>query len=551
MTSLPQIEALNLDEEQRVAALHEYCLLDQPADDELSAVIRVAAMVADVGNATLNLIDENRQCQLTTHGFAGCDSSRSDSMCAVHFRTGRAVHLFDARESPEYRDNPWVDGRMGNVRSYTSAPLITPEGYALGTLCVFDTVPKALSPEQINRIRDLADVLVALFERRRQAREYELLAQETARRRKFTETVLDTVEVAIAAADPEGHLTVFNRAAREWHGLPADPMLAPSAHSDRYNLFDADGVARLREDEIPLMRALHGDEVTGAEMAIRPPGDHLINVSANARRMLDDEGNLMGAVVAMNNVTSDRMYRRELERAHSALADAVVELQRSNEELEQFAGAVSHDLVRPMAAAHGYLELLTEEHSSSLGQQGSQWLASAMRAVERMQRLVDALLTYARAGQAAINPQPVPLSEVVAAVLTDLRPALEAAGGEVVVPDDLPTVTGDETLIRQLLQNLIDNALKYSHPDRPSRVTVGALRAGPCWEITVADNGIGIPPDQRDRVFEMFAQVDPEARKGHGIGLSTCQRIVTRHAGTILVEDTPGGGTTIRLTLPS
>jgi signal transduction histidine kinase len=548
---IQNVVELNLNEEDRVAALHEYCLLDQPADDELSAVIRVAAMVADVHHATLNLIDENRQCQLTTYGFEGCDSDRGDSMCAVHFRSGRTIHLRDARESPDYRDNPWVDGRMGNVRSYTSAPLITPEGYALGTLCVFDESAKSLSPAQIDRVRDLADVLVALFERRRQARRYEQLAAETARRRKFTETVLDTVEVAIAAADQSGHLTVFNRAAREWHGLAADPSIEPSSHPVRYNLFDADGISRLREDEIPLMRALHGDEVVGAEIAIRPPGEHVINVSANARQLIDDEGNLMGAVVAMNNVTSDRVYRRELERAHSALADAVVELQRSNEELEQFAGAVSHDLVRPMAAAHGYLDLLSGQYGPTLGARGGKWLTSATSAVERMQQLVDALLTYARAGQASFHPQPVPLDEVMAAVLADLRPALEAAACEIVIPADLPAVTGDETLVRQLLQNLIDNALKYRRPDRPCRITVNASHTGCGWELTVSDNGVGIPADQRERVFEMFAQVNPEARKGHGIGLSTCQRIVARHGGTIHIEDTPGGGATIRLTLPA
>ncbi len=542
---------LNLDEADRLAVLHEYCILDQPADDELSAVVRVAAMVADVPNATVNLIDANRQSQLTTVGFEGCESERSDSMCAVHFRTGRTVHLEDASESDLYRGNPWVDGRLGHVRSYTSAPLITPEGYTLGTLCVFDTQPRSLTQEQINRLRDLADVLVALFERRRQARRHETLAAETAQRRKFTDTVLDTVEVAIAAADASGHLTVFNRAAREWHGMPADPSDEPESFPERYHLYDPDGVSQLAEDQVPLLRALHGDEVTGAEMAIRPPGDHMINVSANARRLVDDDGKLIGAVVAMSNVTSDRMYRRELERAHAALADAVVELQRSNDELEQFAGAVSHDLVRPMAAAHGYLELLAEKYAEPLGEQGGRWLESATMAVQRMQRLVDALLTYARAGQAPFQPQPVALTEVMANVLADLRPAVEAASCEVIVADHLPTITGDETLLRQLLQNLVDNSLKYGCPSRSGQVRVTATPTGPTWELTVADNGVGIPRDQRERVFEMFAQVDPAARKGHGIGLSTCQRIVTRHGGTISIEETPGGGTTIRVTLPA
>src|SRR4051794_13203963 len=151
-------------EAARLAALHEYQLLDQPVDDELSAVVRVAALVAGVPTATLNLIDENRQCQLTTVGFEGGDSPRTDSMCAIQFRNGRMTHVPDASKHPLYSSNPWVTGRLARVRFYASAPLITPEGYALGTLCVFDERVKSLTGEQISRIQDLSDVLVALFE---------------------------------------------------------------------------------------------------------------------------------------------------------------------------------------------------------------------------------------------------------------------------------------------------------------------------------------------------------------------------------------------------
>jgi signal transduction histidine kinase len=262
-------------------------------------------------------------------------------------------------------------------------------------------------------------------------------------------------------------------------------------------------------------------------------------------------------VVAMNNVTADRAYRRELERTHAALAErgkqlaaAVVELQRSNDELEQFAGAVSHDLVRPMAAAHGYLELLADAYGPALDERGTKWLATATRAVERMQDLVQSLLTYARSGQAPYQPHPVPLAGTIENVLTDLRTVLESSDAEVTYPPDLPTVVGDATLLRQLLQNLIDNAIKYRSPDRPCRITVTAACAAGEWTVEVADNGIGIPPEHRERVFEMFAQVDATTRKGHGIGLSTCQRIIERHSGAITIGDTPGGGTTIRLTLP-
>jgi signal transduction histidine kinase len=292
-------------------------------------------------------------------------------------------------------------------------------------------------------------------------------------------------------------------------------------------------------------------------MQIRLPGEQPLDLSCNARRLVSEDGTLLGAVVAMNNVTTDRAYRRDLEEAHHALAErgeqlteAVTELRRSNDELEQFAGAVSHDLVRPMAAAHGYLEMLTATYGESLDARATKWLDASVRAVERMQELVQSLLTYARSGQASYRPEPVDLNEVLGNVLADLRTIAQSSGAEIAAPRELPTVLGDATLLRQLLQNLIDNAMKYRSPDRTCRIVLSAERDGDRCTLLIADNGIGIPAEHRDRVFEMFAQVDPAARKGHGIGLSTCQRIVDRHGGAIALADTPGGGTTIRLTLP-
>jgi signal transduction histidine kinase len=541
----------NLREVDRLAALHEYGLLDTPADDELTAVVRVAAMVAEVPTATLNLIDENRQCQLTTVGFGGCDSDRSDSMCAIKFRAGEFVHVPDASLDPTYRTNPWVTGKLANVRFYGSAPLITPDGFALGTLCVFDDRVRTLRPDQVARLLDLADIIVALFERRRQSREHE-------RKERFIETVLETIDVAVVVCDPQGHVTLFNRAAREWHGLGADPDLEPGDLPDRYDLFHPDGVRRLAPGEVPLLRALRGDDVDDVEMMIKRPGLPNIDITCTGRRLVADDGTLLGAVVAMNDVTRDRAYRRELETAHHSLAErgeqlteAVAELRRSNEDLEQFAGAVSHDLVRPMSAAQGFLELLTSGYGEALDQRGGKWLDSAARAVERMQNLVQALLTYARAGQAPFQSRPVALADVLADVRADLRTIAEQSGAEITTPADLPTVEGDPTLLRQLLQNLIDNAMKYRSPDRACRIAVSASREADRWTIRVADNGIGIPPEHRARVFEMFAQVDPAARKGHGIGLSTCQRILERHGGAIAITDTPGGGTTILVSLPA
>ncbi len=409
-------------EQARLAALHEYRLLDAPAGDELEAVVRVAATVAGVPAATLNLIDENRQCQLTTTGFVGADSPRADSMCAVHFERGEFVYRVDASRDPVFAANPWVTGELADVRFYASVPLITPQGYALGSLCVFDDQPRELSEDQIARLTDLAGVLLALFERRRQARVNGELAAEV----------------------------------REQHD--------------------------------------------------------------------------------------------KLRRAHADRAATIAELRRSNAELAQFAAVVSHDLAAPLSVVNGYLEVL-EDRIGAGDAQSAKWISAAGRAVGRMQRLITSLLSYAQVGNAPCRSEPARLNDLVEQALSDLRPSVGDA--TIVVGDRLPVLDCDPTLIRQLLQNLIGNALKYRHPGRPCRIEISAVRAGAEWRVAVADNGPGIPVDQRARVFEMFTRVDPAAGTGHGVGLSTCQRIVERHHGRITAAETPGGGTTITFTLPA
>ena len=305
-----------------MAALHALGLLDAPADDELQAVVRVAAMVAGVPTATLNLIAEDRQCQLVTTGFAGGDSPRTDSLCAVRLDQGEFVHVPDASRDPAFQDNAWVTGVLGNVRFYASAPVITHDGHALGTLCVFDSRPHRLTDEQVARLQDLAQIILALFERRRQARLNAALAAAAETRQRLTETVLDTIDVAVVAADHTGHLTLFNRTARTWHGLDADPDLNPAEHAGRYDLYEADGVTLLAPDRIPLASALREGSVEGAEIVIKPAGQPARHLIANGRSLIAGDGTPLGAVVAMTDVTDDRTHRRALHQVHQQLARA-------------------------------------------------------------------------------------------------------------------------------------------------------------------------------------------------------------------------------------
>jgi signal transduction histidine kinase len=167
-----------------------------------------------------------------------------------------------------------------------------------------------------------------------------------------------------------------------------------------------------------------------------------------------------------------------------------------------------------------------------------------------MQALIESLLMYARAGSGPCRREDAGLGELVDQALTDLRENIRRAGATVRVTPPRITLPGDPTLVRQLLQNLIGNAVKYRDPARDCQVEVCARRQEDEYVVTVADNGIGIPADQRRRVFEMFARAESGGTAGHGVGLSTCERIVTRHGGRIWADAAPGGGTAISFTLP-
>ncbi|MGI4896206.1 MAG: ATP-binding SpoIIE family protein phosphatase [Janthinobacterium lividum] len=158
------------DELARLAVLQDYVDVTAPPPEELQAVVRLAARVTGNPNAVVNIIDEHLQRQLAAEGFERADCAREDSMCHFSLGHGGLVHAADARRDIRFAAHPWVDGRLGTIRSYAAAPLLTPDGLALGTLCVFGSEPRELSADQQGDLSDLAELVVSIFDRERRAR---------------------------------------------------------------------------------------------------------------------------------------------------------------------------------------------------------------------------------------------------------------------------------------------------------------------------------------------------------------------------------------------
>jgi PAS domain S-box-containing protein len=233
------------------------------------------------------------------------------------------------------------------------------------------------------------------------------------------------------------------------------------------------------------------------------------------------------------------------------LEEQTKELQRSNDELMQFAYVASHDLQEPLRMVASYTELLASRYQSQLDERGDKYIRYILEGATRMQRLIRDLLTYARVGKQPTPFVPVSLNDVCVRVIEDLKPLIDESGAIIVV-NPLPTVMSLETQIGQVLQNLIGNAIKFRSKDRPARVIVSAERDGDEWRMLVEDNGIGIDMKFHERVFEIFQRLHERgAYDGTGVGLAVVKRIVEGHGGRVWFESTVGQGTRFWFTLPA
>lgn len=239
----------------------------------------------------------------------------------------------------------------------------------------------------------------------------------------------------------------------------------------------------------------------------------------------------------------------EFHAAQQELANRTEALARSNDELEQFAYVVSHDLQQPLSVVSSYLEMLGDSIRDKLENEEEAYLDRAASAAVRVQEMVDAVLGFARVDSRGGRFGPVELGAVLEHVKSELWKEITVAKAEV-TSDPLPTIVADEAQIEQLLQNLLSNALKFSGSP-PVDVHVSAKESEAEWTISVKDNGIGIDPDSMDRIFVMFQRLHTEKEiPGTGIGLAICKRIIDRHGGKIWVESEHKLGATFFFSIP-
>lgn len=284
-----------------------------------------------------------------------------------------------------------------------------------------------------------------------------------------------------------------------------------------------------------------GDDITRIERFLAGDGRDLADLSDVTMRH-DETQRLAHAIRGM-------VARRDATEA--ALERQTRNLEKSNADLERFAYVASHDLREPLRIVASYVGLLRRRYRGRLDENADAFIDYATEGAQRMHDMIGDLLEYARIKRADIPFGAVPLDRVLNHARSNLAARIRETGARITAPTGLPAVRGQESLLVSLLQNLIENALKYRHPDRAPHIAIGALReAGDCI-LTISDNGMGIDPAFHDRIFQIFQRLHPGgAYPGTGVGLSICQSIVETHGGRIWLESVPDHGTTFHVALP-
>jgi light-regulated signal transduction histidine kinase (bacteriophytochrome) len=223
------------------------------------------------------------------------------------------------------------------------------------------------------------------------------------------------------------------------------------------------------------------------------------------------------------------------------------ELTIANQDLESFAYSVSHDLRAPLRAIDGFSRILGERYGAQIGEEGRDYVARVRNAAARMGSLIESLLKMARLGRSGLKPASLDLGRMAAEIVAELRANEPAREVEFVVQPGL-VATGDPHLVRNLLQNLLGNAWKFTVGRSPARIEVGRNAAG---EFYVRDNGAGFPAEYADKLFRPFQRLhSPAEFAGDGVGLASVRRILERHGGTIRAEGDTGKGAAFYFTLP-
>lgn len=538
-----------VDEAARVQALRSYDVVDTPPEQAFDDLTALAARICGAPISLLSLLDSHRAWFKSHHGFDLAETPREASFCTYAIGGDELLVVADTLEDERFASNPLVTGEP-KARFYAGAPLVTSDGYRLGTLCVLDRSPRSLSDEDQEALRALAGQAVAQLELRRMA---EALKQSEQR----FQSIIEEANEAYISFETHGVIREWNREAERLLGWTRDEIVGSSVRetvvpADLWERVVTAFSERLVSDDVPLV-ATRVDGTASTKTGLKLPVEFtFLPLKVGGETRIN---------VLLHDISARRRVAVKRERLLKTEQEAGVELTSQNERLreldalkDQFVSVVSHELRTPLTAICGYLEIVLGEEPGPLNEEQKRFLEIAGFSSEQLLRVVGDLLLIGKVegGQLALEIAEIDLGSMLEACIVAAKPSAdEKQIGLRLTSGKVPPVAGDRGRLSQALGNIISNAIKFTED---GQVDVRLRSEVDRVVIEVVDTGTGVPEAEVDHLFVPFFRASTATRQaipGTGLGLSIAKEIVEAHGGSISVDSEEGYGTLFRVELPT
>lgn len=526
------------NESRRLERLHSLGVLDTLPQAAYDQITFLASVICDTPIALISLVDQDRQWFKSRVGLDAAQTPRELAFCAHAIHTPDQVMVVnDALSDVRFEDNPLVTGQP-DIRFYAGAPIVTDDGFALGTVCVIDRHSRTLNDSQRAALQSLAKLVLSLMEYDSQRRAMEALREHAAAREAEVQSALTAAGLDLKSyVDTDYTYRYVNQCYLDYWAKSESDIVGR-------RIPELMGEATFIDLVKPHFdRALSGEEVH-YEAEIDFPGKGRRAVQVSYLPAKNAQGAVSGVVVRVHDIQALRLREYRLQ-------DTVEKLEHKTLELQRFIHIISHDLREPINTIHNFASLLAED-APGAPPAPKTYLRFLIDASQRLKVLLDDLVELLVLDRHSMSFASVDLNQLASNVQDDLRSALDASGAILKV-QPLHGVQGDSTLLRVLLQNLVANGIKFCPKDRQPVVKIATeVSADGTTCLTVTDNGIGIPSDQTEKIFETFTRLNNKRDfAGSGLGLAICRRIAELHQGTVKVKNSqPGVGSCFELQLP-
>ncbi|QHE76388.1 GAF domain-containing sensor histidine kinase [Hydrogenophaga sp. PBL-H3] len=533
-----QTPPIPANDAQRLVRLHGLGILDtlpQKAFDDISAM---AQMICGTPVALITLIDKDRQWSKSRIGVEAVELPRELAFCShAILEPDKVMMVEDLSQDPRFSDNPLVAGPT-NARFYAGAPIVTGDGFAMGTVCVVDLKARTLDAAQLDALRRLSSLVSTLFEHEKDRLQE---AEKSAAAARLAHEELTAM--AIAGLD----LQVYVDANYVYQHVN-DTFLSYWA-CGREDIIGRSVASHVGEEAFrtilqpALATALTG-EPHSYNRKVEFPGCGIRHVEVALLPARGPNGEITGVVMRAQDV-------QEIREREAHLRQTVALLEQKTLEQERFIHIISHDLREPINTINNFTSLLVSDHQQELTATAQRYLSFVQSGGQRMSFLLDDLLHFVRLDNHAVKIRPVEVSRLMQQLQNDLAGVIFRVGGRIDCAPQ-PLVIADESLLRIVLQNLATNGLKFSRRGVAPVVHISVEQGDGFHNVHVTDNGIGIASDHQIDIFDMFKRLHTRKQyEGSGLGLSICRRIAHLHGGRMSVQSTLGEGSRFTLHLPA